>query len=115
MTPRPRTGGFTLLELALATTLLSVGLLALVGSLARALHAAQIARNRHAALVVAASVIDSLHASGSHGPGSIVEPGFRIEWAPIGCVLAPCVRVLAIVPLGADTLVIDAPTARSPR
>lgn len=108
-----RSAGFTLLELAIATTLLSIGLLALVGSLSRVLHATHVARNRHAALIVAESVIDSLHANGSLGSGVLVEAGFRIQWAPVGCTLAPCVRVVAIVPPGADTTVIDAPIPRT--
>lgn len=113
--PPPRATGFTLLELAIATTLLSVGLLALVGSLTRALHAAQVARARHAALVVAESVIDSLHAHGALASGSLTDPGFSLAWAPAGCALAPCVRMVAIVPMGADTVVIDAPMPRRSR
>lgn len=87
--------GFTLIELTLAMVLLAVGLLALLGALARALQQTQTARLRHAALRQAESVADSLAFGGIAAAGSLDRNGFRLEWRPEPCAAGTCVRIVA--------------------
>ena len=87
--------GFTLVELTIAVVLLAIGLLALTGALARALHAAAAARVGHAALREAESIADSLVLAGTASAGSRAGRGFRVEWRTVGCAGAACVRVVA--------------------
>ena len=87
-----RTGGFTLIEIAVAMVLLAVGLLALTGALARGLHATASARSKHAALRDAAAVADSL------APNA----GVPLWWEPASCDGAACIRVSVVV--DGDTL-----------
>ena len=97
-----RTGGFTLIEIAVAMVLLAVGLLALTGALARGLHATASARSKHAALRDAAAVADSLAAAPAFGAGARVGAGVPLWWEPASCDGAACIRVSVVV--DGDTL-----------
>jgi prepilin-type N-terminal cleavage/methylation domain-containing protein len=87
--------GFTLIELTIALVLLAVGLLALVGALARALQETQHARLRLAALRHAESVADSLAIVATAGAGARAAAGLRVEWRAEPCVAGECMRVVA--------------------
>ena len=93
--PRRARAGFTLVELTLAVVLLAVGLLALVGTIGRALQQTQTARMRHAALREAESIADSLAAAGVVASGGRTVAGHRVEWSPEPCAAGTCVRVVA--------------------
>jgi len=110
-----RPAGFTLIELAIAIVLLAIGLLALTGALAQALHATTSARRAHSALREAESVADSLVLAGVLEAGARQGRGFRLEWRPAQCGAAACVRIVAALP-GGDTLALLArPAAASGR
>lgn len=85
--------GFTLIELTIAVVLLAVGLLALVGALARALQETQAARQRHAVLRHVEGIADSLAIAGSAGSGARDVAGYRVDWRPEACVAGTCVRI----------------------
>lgn len=107
-------GGFTLIELTLAMMLLSIGLLALVGALARALEESRVARSKHAALRYLETVADSVVSADAAGAGVAVRPGARLEWGREPCAAGECVRVRAILGAGRDTLEIVAATGHFP-
>ena len=87
--------GFTLIELTIALVLLAVGLLALVGALARALQETQAARGRHAALRHMEGIADSLAIAESAGSGAREVAGYRLDWRPEPCGAGTCVRIRA--------------------
>ncbi len=101
VTRRPCTGGFTLLELTLAIVLLSIGLLALVGALARALNETTQARVGHSALRVTESIVDSVRYEPTPAAGSRDVAGSSFWWALEPCASGLCLRVHAAV--AADT------------
>lgn len=87
--------GFTLIELTIAVVLLAVGLLALVGALARALQETQAARGRHAVLRHMEGIADSLAIAESAGSGTREVSGYRLDWRPEPCGAGTCVRIRA--------------------
>jgi prepilin-type N-terminal cleavage/methylation domain-containing protein len=98
--------GFTLIELTIAIVLLAIGLLALTGALAQALRASTHARAAHAALRDADGIADSLAAgAGAAEAGMRQYDGYRIVWAPVGCITSACVRVTAELPRDTIALV----------
>ena len=101
MKPRPR-AGFTLRERTIAIVLLSIGLLALAGALARALHVTGEARALHSALREAEGVADSLSFQAAIEAGVVAMPGIALAWEAEPCALVTCARVTAMTPL--DTL-----------
>lgn len=106
--------GFTLIELTLAMMLLSVGLLALVGALARALEESRVARSKHAALRYLETVADSVVSADVRGAGVAARPGARLEWRREPCAAGECVRVRAILGAERDTLEIVSATVYFP-
>ena len=89
--------GFTLIELTIAIVLLAIGLLALAGALARALHVTTEARVRHAALREAEGVADSLSFARSLEAGSAVAHGIVLDWSAQPCGSTTCARVRATI------------------
>jgi prepilin-type N-terminal cleavage/methylation domain-containing protein len=106
-----RRGGFTLIELTIAIVLLAIGLLALTGALARALHATAGARVAHAALREAESIADSLVLAGAVEAGRRAARGFSVEWRPAACGERSCMRIYAVT--AGDTLSLLAQPVRS--
>lgn len=87
--------GFTLIELTIAVVLLSIGLLALSGALAAALHATVSARAGHAALRAAEAVADSLAYADTVAAGAVAQHDIDVRWQPMPCPLGECVQVSA--------------------
>ena len=94
--------GFTLIELTIAIVLLSIGLLALTGALARALRESTDARAIHVALRDAEGVADSVASADSAAAGTRVRAGYTLAWRAEACASVTCVRVIAALPR--DTL-----------
>ena len=88
--------GFTLIELALATILLAVGLLALLGALAVAVRETESARVKHAALRDVESVADSLSLVRGEGAGAAIRNQATVRWTTVACVIGSCLRVQAL-------------------
>lgn len=76
-----RRGGFSLIELTVATAVLAVGLSLALGAAARCLHGTRVAHARERALRAAAHVADSLCAMTAPAPGSIERDGVLLSWA----------------------------------
>ena len=87
--------GFTLIELTIAIVLLAIGLLALAGAMATALHRTGEARARHHALRVAEGIADSLGAADSLTAGTTVNGGVEVTWSLEPCAGLVCARVTA--------------------
>ena len=107
-----RARGFTLIELTIAIVLLAIGLLALTGALARALHQTSDARSNHAALREAEGLTDSLAATGVAAAGAIERRGVALRWHAEACGLAECLRVTAAT--SSDTVSLVAALSGAP-
>ncbi len=75
-----RHAAFTLVEVAFAVALLSVGLLAVAAMLVQASHTVHRAREMQASVATVSEVADSLSLFGSSGDGSRAERWGTIAW-----------------------------------
>ena len=106
----PRPGGFTLVEVLVALTLLAVGVLGAVGTLLGARRALLAAERLHVATQAAADVADSLLAGGEAGGGERSAAWGRVVWS----VEAAGLRVRAEEAGGAPLLDWWVPAAAAP-
>jgi prepilin-type N-terminal cleavage/methylation domain-containing protein len=78
---KSRPAGFTLAEVVVAMTLLTVGLLAVAASALTAAHMFARAEVQERALRTAESVLDSLATLPQHGAGELPIPGGQLIWS----------------------------------
>ena len=105
-----RTAGFTLLEVLVALSVITVGLIGLAGTLGPVARLVGEGRARGRAAQALASRVDLLHAQLLGGAPACLAPGSGTQWHPDGVqeswtatILGPLVQVQIIA--GVDTLV----------
>ena len=111
---RPRSRGFTILEVLIALIVVTVGLLGLLGTLGPVAALAGQGRARGRAAQVFASRIDLLRATVQAGAPACIAPGSGTQRHPDGVVetwsaglVPPAIQIQIVA--GADTLVTRIP------